>query len=71
MDSNQLIAYDEPNLDGSVCHTVLTIIEAIERQTKCAAALGYKYQDSAEALDDFMAVNWAYLVGHDGITKIS
>ena len=70
MDSSRLIAYDELNPDGSNCHTVLTVTKAIELQMLHASTVGYQYCDDAEALDDFMAVHWAYLVEPDGATKI-
>lgn len=70
MDSNRLIAYDEPNSDNSNCHTVLTVTKAIEIQMLHASAVDYKYSDDAEALHDFMAVHWAYFVEPDGVTKI-
>jgi len=58
---DKLLRYDEPP-DRTY---VVTVQEAIEIQCKSAAKCNYVYKNTQDALDDFIAVHWAYWVDDD------
>ena len=55
------IAYNEPTDFGSIKKVVLSVEEAIRRQAAHGMSMGYKYISQDEALEDFMALNWAWI----------
>jgi len=60
-----MICFNEFDNDG---HSVRRIpeAEAIAEQKRAGAQKGYVYADDQRALDDFIAVNWAWQVPDTG-----
>jgi hypothetical protein len=66
--SVKFIAYDEPVFDEETGEHIKTKImgiterEAILRQHKTANSRGHYYNNDIEALQDFITINWAWIV---------
>ena len=45
---------------GETITITISVNEAIQRQFEYGAKMGYKYNSEEEALEDFMANNWAW-----------
>jgi hypothetical protein len=54
------VAYNEPAEDGSIRKNILTVEEAISRQLVYGKNKGYTYLSKDEAIEDFMALHWAW-----------
>jgi len=54
------LVYVEPGEDDSVVTHRLTVEEAITRQFNHAKTMNYSYLSQDDALQDFIAVHWAW-----------
>lgn len=61
----KFIAWDEPLPDGRDIIKCCTFDEAINKQKNLADQKGFKYNSDLDALDDFIVVNWAWIVELD------
>jgi len=56
------LQYHEPYDDGSDKAIRLSVEEVLNKMNDYADRHGFSYKDEQEAIDDFIAVNWAYWV---------
>jgi len=56
------LQYHEPDEHGNIKIIRVTIEEAIEIMHRYSSRNDFVYQNDDEALEDFIAVNWAYWV---------
>jgi len=56
------LQYHEPDENDNIRIIRVTIEEAIEMMHRYSSRNDFVYQNDDEALDDFIAVNWAYWV---------
>ena len=54
------VRYNTEGLFGDIITITISKEEAIERQVRAGAANNYEYKSKEEALEDFMANNWAW-----------
>ncbi len=55
-----MICYVEPDENENPIEICVTEEQAIEYQKQQAHNMSYEYESDKKALDDFIAVNWAY-----------
>lgn len=55
-----MIKWSEPDEKGRTMNRTISEEEAIARQKAIAEKRGYKYLSDDEALNDFIACNWAW-----------
>jgi len=53
------LQYSEPDIDGKQKIVRVSVQEAIRSAKATAIYVGYFYENDEEALQDFIAVNWA------------
>ena len=53
------LRYSEPDADGKQKIVRISVEEAIKRAKETAYRHGYTYSNDEDALQDFIAVNWA------------
>jgi hypothetical protein len=53
------LQYSEPDIDGKQKIVRVSVQEAIRSAKATATYVGYFYENDEEALQDFIAVNWA------------
>ena len=56
---SKVLAYDEPHPSGGNCHITMTKKQAIIWAGKSCPS-GFNYETEQEALEDFIAIHWAY-----------
>lgn len=56
-----ILAYAEPGNHGEIITKRISVEEAIIKQVSHAKALGQTYTTQEEALQDFIANNWAWI----------
>jgi len=59
----RFIFFDEPDEYGDNIRVKLTEEKAIERQHQRGLFYNYAYKNDEEALEDFIANNWAWIEG--------
>ena len=59
---NKILQYREPNEMDSIKIVRVAPQDAIDSMKQYAYRHGYTYSNDQDALDEFMAVNWAYWV---------
>jgi len=59
---NKILQYREPDEKDSLKIIRVTPQDAIDSMKQYAYRHGYAYSNDEEALQDFIAVNWAYWV---------
>jgi hypothetical protein len=55
-----MICYVEPDENENHVEICMSEEQAIEYQKQKASNMSYEYESDQQALDDFIAVNWAY-----------
>jgi hypothetical protein len=63
----KLLAFDvpEPNSPNGILQIKITVEEAIQWMHESAEKCNFIYKSQLEALEDFMAVNWAYWIDEE------
>jgi len=62
---HKYLVWVEPGKCGDVTYFSCSAEEAIIRQIRAAESRDHKYQTQEEALEDFIAVNWAIWEGSE------
>lgn len=56
----KIVRWTEPDEDGNPIQISCSIEEAIRQQKEVALKVGYQYHSDEQALEDFIANNWAF-----------